>query len=225
MSFGDVGMRKRSAAGARYRVARLAGLALLIGLAAAAEVWRSWHQATVAAERSTAGLVHLLAEQTERTIQAIDFTLIGMRDALLVASGLAPNDPAYRAALKERLDSLPYVRGLFVVGPDGYIIHDTKYAPTQQVNFADRPYFQVHRQNPGLGLHIGPPLRSRFVGVWFVSLSRRIDNPDGSFGGIVVAAVEPHYFKRFYEGLPMEEGESHRLASQRRHASRAHARP
>jgi signal transduction histidine kinase len=48
------------------------------------------------------------------------------------------------------------------------------------------------------------------VGVWFVSFSRRIDNADGSFGGIVVAAVEPRYFKSFYHGLSL--GEDHLIA-------------
>ena len=97
-------------------------LALFLGLLAGAEMWRSYGQATSAAERSAEGFVKLLAEQTEGAIQAIDLTLIGMRDALQVAPGLAPNDPAYRAALKERLKSLPYVRALFVIGPDGFII-------------------------------------------------------------------------------------------------------
>jgi signal transduction histidine kinase len=184
-----------------HLVGRLVGLALLIGLLAGAELWRSHRATTDAAERSVAGFTRLLAEQTERTIQAIDFTLIAMRDTLLAAPGLPANDPGYRANMTERLKSVPYVRALFVIGPDGYIIHDTDYPTTPRVSLADRPYFLAHQQDPALGLHIGKPLRSRSVGVWFVSLSRRITNPDGSFGGIVVAAVEPRYFKRFYEDL------------------------
>ncbi len=108
-----------------HQVGWLVGLALVIGLLAGGEIWRSYRQATSAAERSAAGLVHLLAEQTERTIQALDLTLIGMRDALLVAPRLEPDDPAYRAALKERLKSLPYVRSLFVVGADGFATQDS----------------------------------------------------------------------------------------------------
>jgi signal transduction histidine kinase len=169
-------------------------------------MWRSHGEATHAAERYIAGFTHLLAEQTERTIQAIDFTLIGMRDHLLLAPDLLPDDPAYRATLKHRLESISYVRGLFVIGPDGVIKHDTNYPVTPRKSYADRPYFKVHRENPGVGLHVGPPLRSRSTGVWFFSLSRGIAKPDGSFGGAAVAAVEPRYFKRFYKDLAIGEG-------------------
>src|SRR5262245_1964155 len=106
-------------------VGRLAGLALVIGLLGGGEIWRSHRQATATAERSVAALAHLLAEQTERTVQAIDFTLLGMRDALHLAPDLAQDDAAYRAAMIKRLKHLPYVRALFVVGADGFITHDT----------------------------------------------------------------------------------------------------
>ncbi len=200
------------AAGTVYHVARLIGLALVIGGLATIELWRSYHQATGAAERAVLGLAGLLAEQTERTIQAIDLTLIGMRDALRVAPSMPPNDAAYRATLIDRLKSLPYVRALLVVGPDGFIIHFTDDQAGPLVSLADRPYFQAHRDNPGLDLHIGRPLRSRSRGLWFVSFTRRIDNPDGSFGGIVLAAVEPRYFNRFYKGLSLGEDDLIALA-------------
>jgi signal transduction histidine kinase len=186
----------------RY-VGRLLALALLIGILAAIDLWRSFQQTTTTAERSVAGLTGLLAEQTERTIQAIDFTLIGLRDALQVAHDLPTDDPGFRAAMLHRLQGLPYVRALYVVGPDGFITHDTDYPSTPHVSLADRPYFRAHLADPGLGLHIGQPLRSRSVGRWFVSFSRRIADGDGGFDGIVVAAAEPGYFKHFYEGISL----------------------
>jgi two-component system, NtrC family, sensor kinase len=184
-------------------IAQLLALAFFLGLLATAEIWRSCREVTSAAERLAEGFAKLLAEQTEGTIRAIDLSLIGVREALRVAPNLAPNDPAYQAALNERLKSLPYIRALFVIGADGYITHDTDYPRTPRVSLEDRAYFQVHRTDASLGLHIGKPLLSRSIGRWFVSLSRRIDNPDGSFGGVVVAALEPGYFKGFYKDLSL----------------------
>src|SRR5262249_29679988 len=77
--------------------------------------------------------------------------------------------------------------------------------PLHRVGLADRPYFLAHQEDPLLGLHIGQPLRSRMTDEWFISMSRRISKADGSFGGVVVAVVEPHYFKRFYEDVSNAE--------------------
>jgi signal transduction histidine kinase len=187
-------------------VGQLLALALVMGLLAGAEMWHSRHEATVSAEQSASTLVRLLAEQTERTVQAIDFTLIAMRDGLRAVPTPPLNDPVYRAVLNERLRDLPYVRALFVIGPDGFITHDTGYPTTPMVNLADRSYFRAHQEDPEIGLHIAEPLRSRSVGSWFVSFSRRVTDADGSFGGVVVAAVEPGYFKSFYERLGIGEG-------------------
>ena len=184
---------------------RIVGLGLVVGVVSAAEIWRSYGQATGTAERSVAGLARLVAEQTERTIQAIDLTLIGIGDALQVAPGLSPHDPAFRAALQERLKGLPYVLTLCVIGPDGFVTQGSAEPIAERASFANRPYFQVHRDDPRAGLHIGPPLHNRRLDAWFVSVSRRIANSDGSFGGVVLAAVAPGYFRQFYEDLEIGE--------------------
>jgi signal transduction histidine kinase len=182
---------------------RLLILALAIGLIAIAEVWYRHDQAETAAERIAEGLARLLAEQAERSIQAIDLTLQGLIDALRVAPGLATNDRAFQQAMQQRLKHLPYVRALFVVGRDGLVMHDTGYPELPALNLSDRPYFRVHIENAEGTLHIGDPLKSKQTGLWFVSFSRRFTNADGSFGGVVVAVVEPRYFERFYEALPI----------------------
>jgi len=190
--------------GLRRHIFRSApSLLLALGILAlsAFELWRSHWDARRDAERDVDNLVHVLSEQTARTIQSIDLNLQGIGTELAGAPGLADNDPDFHAGLRKRLNSLPYARALFVIGADGFISHDTDYPATPRVSLADRGYFIAHRDDPSLGLHIGPPLRSRSLGVWFVSLSRRIDHPDGSFAGVAVAAMEPLYFEQFYRQL------------------------
>ncbi|QRM29105.1 hybrid sensor histidine kinase/response regulator [Microvirga sp. VF16] len=197
-------MRPRSARFG-FSLAPAVVLALGIVLLGALELMQSYNERVGRGEENARNLVHVLAEQTERTFQAVDFTLLGLREALTAAPDLPENDARFRDALKERLKALPYVRALYVIGPDGLITHDTDYPSTPRVTLADRPYFKAHQEDPSLGLQIGPPLRSRSVNVWFVSFSRRINRPDGSFGGIVVAAVEPRYFEEFYRNLSVGE--------------------
>lgn len=180
----------------------VATLLSLLGL----ELWRSHWHAREDVERQLRTLTRVLSAQTAGTIQAIDFNLQNLANHLQEDTLLADNDAGFGAELQRRLVSMPYVRALFVIGPKGYIVHDTDYPATPRVSLADREYFRAHREDASLGLHIGQPLLSRSVGIWFVSLSRRIDNPDGSFGGIVVAAMEPLYFEQFYRQLWVGSG-------------------
>src|SRR3546814_5484288 len=43
---------------------------------------------------------------------------------------------------------------------------------------------------------------------WFVPLARRIDKADGSFAGVVVAAIEPLFFERTYRRLQLNDEDS-----------------
>jgi len=170
------------------------------------ELWRSHSDATRDAERNIRNLVHVLSEQMARTVQATDLVLQGIVGDLANQPDIHDNDPDFFTELHRRLSSLPYARALFVIGSDGFISHDTDYPTTPRVSLADRAYFVAHRDDPALGLHVGPPLQSRSVDRWFISLSRRIDREDGSFAGIAVAAIEPLYFEEFYRQLWVGSG-------------------
>ena len=54
---------------------------------------------------------------------------------------------------------------------------------------------------PILRLRISEPLQSRLTGRPTIMLSRRITNQDGSFGGVLVAAIDTGYFDRFLQDL------------------------
>jgi hypothetical protein len=48
-------------------------------------------------------------------------------------------------------------------------------------------------------LFIGKPVRGRASGRWSIQLSRAVREPDGSLLGVIVAAMDPSYFERFWE--------------------------
>jgi two-component system, NtrC family, sensor kinase len=177
----------------------LALLVVLVGLSTAIVLRLSYQSTLAEGERRAENLAVLLEEQTVRNFQAVDLVLQGLVDAL----GAAPreNDSNFREMLKRRLAALPHVRALFVVGPDGLITHDTDYPNTPRVSLADRDYFKAHESGASADPLIGKPIKSRSVDRWFVSVSRRVEGPDGRFHGIVVAAVEPTFYEHFYSEL------------------------
>ena len=71
-----------------------------------------------------------------------------------------------------------------------------EFAPT---NVVDREFFQTHRQADTGRLVISEPVLGRVSGRWAITLTRRINKRDGSFGGIAAISIEPRYLTRLFE--------------------------
>jgi PAS domain S-box-containing protein len=102
--------------------------------------------------------------------------------------------------LKELKLSLPEVRLLRVVDAEGHRFADTT-GISSRLYSGDRDYFIRHRDNPNLGLLISDPVKGRSFPGWQIVLSRRINKPDGSFGGIVTSSISLSYFEDFFRSL------------------------
>lgn len=57
------------------------------------------------------------------------------------------------------------------------------------INVIDRDYFIHHRDTPASGLFMSKPLLGRIRNEWIVTFSRRVNLPDGGFGGVVLASI------------------------------------
>lgn len=62
------------------------------------------------------------------------------------------------------------------------------------VNVSDREHFSVHRGAILGGVFVGKPVTGRITGKMIVPITRRINKPDGSFGGVAMALVEHIHF-------------------------------
>ena len=175
----------------------------LVALAAIL-LWRGRDLALEGARLSNAALIQVLESHTARTFQTVDLSLAGVADALNF-NVLPKHDQRFRETLRARLSELPHVRAIFVIGPDGDVIHDTDYPLTPDVSLADREYVSRHREDPSLVRSVSAPLESRSELGWFLAVSRRIGRV-GKFEGLVVAAVQPDYFAALYERLALGPG-------------------
>lgn len=86
---------------------------------------------------------------------------------------------------------------LSVVDEHGTIVASSQAVP--RVNYADREHFKAHLLRNADELYISRPVLGRVSHTWQVPMTRRIDKPDGTFGGVVVLSVDPGYFTRFYQ--------------------------
>jgi PAS domain S-box-containing protein len=67
------------------------------------------------------------------------------------------------------------------------------------LNLSDRDYFNWHKGHVEDRLYVGRPIKSRLNGTWVLPLTRRINNKDGSFGGVVGMYVAPSLFTDPFE--------------------------
>ena len=92
------------------------------------------------------------------------------------------------------------IDNIYLIGPDGRIAiaHD---AAAVGRSVADREYFRFHRSTPRDQIFIAPVEPGRVTGKLHFRITRRIDRPDGSFGGLVLATVPPSFFARYFKQL------------------------
>src|SRR6202030_1906960 len=69
------------------------------------------------------------------------------------------------------------------------------------IDVSDREHFRVQVGNTADLLFISKPVLGRASGQWSVQLTRRFKNADGSFGGIIVASLNPLHFTSFYNRI------------------------
>ena len=150
-------------------------------------------------ERGTAAFAAVVEQQTGRTFQAIRLTVGAVGDFHQLRPRPAENDPDFQQMMVRRLADIPFVRAIFVIGPDGWLIHDTDYPATPRVSLADRHYFRAHKdeQHPGT---VWPPLESRAGKGWFLPVTRPLGRA-GAFEGVVVAAIQADHFEAQYGGI------------------------
>jgi hypothetical protein len=182
----------------RRMVSFLCCICLLI---AGLQSWNLWSAREAQLDEtavSTSNMARALAAQAESVLKVGDAALAEMVERAEHEAGAAPNDARIHARLAEIVRTTPEIHGLFIYGPQGDWRITALPRPVA-ANNADREYFQYHLAHAGKGTHVGRPVRSRSSGVVIIPLSRRIDKPDGSFGGVALVTLDIRFFGKFYE--------------------------
>jgi signal transduction histidine kinase len=157
-------------------------------------------------QQQITSLVRVLEEQTSRTLQTVDvnFQLAAARLSEMKAAGRLDADSA-RGLLQHQLSELPFLRAMWVLDAQGRVRFESQEG-NGGGDFSDREYFRDHLAAPRTGLRVATPTRSRINGAWFLGLTRRLSAPDGSFDGVIVAALEPSYFDQLWSTIDLREG-------------------
>ncbi|HVH78127.1 MAG TPA: ATP-binding protein [Stellaceae bacterium] len=191
---------------------------IFVAVTIAAACLASWqlHGDRIADEmKDTKNLSVVLAEQTARSFQAVDLVLREVQ-AMVQGADIADSDQlrlrmateAVHRVLVDRLQTLPQANALAVIDDTGRIINSSRAWPVVTLDIADRDYYAYWRDHREPRAFIGRPFVNRVTGAWVLTLTRRIDGPNGEFLGIVAGVLELRYFEDFYRAIRTDEGES-----------------
>ena len=153
------------------------------------------------AEQTSHNLLQVLAVDIARNFEIIDLSLRAVVDNLK-ADGLDEVSPPLRQLiLFDRSVTARDMGVILVLDENGDSIVDAGALPARRTNNADRDYFRAHRERADLGLYISRPMVSRLLGEPVIVASRRIDKPDGSFGGVVLGSLKLTYFSGMFDRI------------------------
>lgn len=151
------------------------------------------------ASRESANLAQSVAQHAYDTIKEADTVLVGLVERLETDGVAGLELTRIHKLLVNRVAELPQLHGIFIYANDGSWLVNSQKTLLSNLNNSDRDYFKYHRTHADRGPYVGPPVRSKSTGHWIVTVSRRINLPDGSFGGVALATIDMNYFRLFYE--------------------------
>jgi signal transduction histidine kinase len=193
----------------------LAGLVLIVMtvIAAGLTVWDRREEAIATYQREMKNLGVVLAEQTERSMQAVDLVLQEIRAKALATGIDNPEQFArligtegFHRFLAGRAENLPQTSGVGLIDADGNLVNGSRVWPVPALNFADRDYFAYFREHDDPAAFVSIPVRNRVDNKWSFFLTRRVSGPQGEFLGIVLGVIDIKHFEGFFQSIILQPG-------------------
>jgi PAS domain S-box-containing protein/diguanylate cyclase (GGDEF)-like protein len=144
------------------------------------------------AMKHTANLARAFEEDTAHTLREADQVLLFILEMY--------REQGKKIDLRRLIEDGPIARRIFtdfvILDEDGAAAASSQ--PLQPGSLASQEMFQVHAAANLSGLVVGKPRVDPRSGKSSFQISRRIDNLNRTFGGVLVATIDPSHFSRLY---------------------------
>jgi PAS domain S-box-containing protein len=176
----------------------------LMWIAVIAQARFERREAIAAAIERNSNLAVAFEEFTVRTIDGADAVARYIKREYARA-GAAIDIPGLIA--DHTIDAHAFAAISIVDERGGLVATSYERVPGGPLTAADRPHFTVHINADSGKVFVGQPIVSRLTGKSTIPISRRINKPDGTFGGIVSVQVDPARFTQFYGDATLRPGD------------------
>jgi hypothetical protein len=147
-------------------------------------------------ERELKNTALILAEQIDRTFQAMGLaqsSVVEKIQSLRIASSeyyarqMSGQD--IHLMLKDKISGLVHVNAITLIDADGKLLNYSRNWPVPAANVADRDYFKALKSDAQLTTFMSLPVHNHVTGAWTLFLARKIAAPNGEFLGLVLGAI------------------------------------
>ncbi len=161
--------------------------------------WREWSSREAllrGAETEMANVARSLTQHAEDSLDLLDSGVVGVVTRLEM-DGTGPQTIGkLRNLLEARKTAIERIHSLAIIDDKGNWLTS---AGAITSTLSDDEFFRHHQLSPNRDAYVGRPVKSLVDGEWVITLSRRFNKPDGSFGGVVLATISANYLSHFYQ--------------------------
>lgn len=152
-------------------------------------------------------LTQALVTYSEGIVRQSSVLLLGLVERLETEGSGPAQIKRLRELVGRQQPLMPQMSGITVYSRDGHWLMSSNRAIPVGANSSDRAYFIHHRDNPSREPFIGLPIRSRANQEWVITISRRFNDAQGEFAGVVAVTLGVENFLRLFGQLDVgQEG-------------------
>jgi len=191
------------------------GLLFIIVTTASLAIWDRHEEAIVRSRQEMTILGAVVAEQTARSVQAIEIVM-RQTQAMILAAGVDSPEQFRRAMateevhsfLRQQSDALPHSDAILLVSADGKLVNSSEVWPVQAFELSDRDYLTRLQLDRGPAVFISSPAIDGSSGLWSFFVAHRVSGAGGELIGLVLSAIDIRYLEEFFLAISPHNGTS-----------------
>lgn len=199
----------------RLLIVGCAVLIVLIGLGTIWSVFNMRHRALADNERELKNVALILAEQTERTFQAVKLVQVSIDEHIRSLGINLPEEFNARMStfdihqmLRDKISGLPFVETMGLANSAGGLVNFARSWPPPPLDLSDRRHFQAVASQPGLDWIVSNPVRNRIDSAWTIYVWHKVRSPGGDALGYLFSAISLDHFEGFFASIALNPGSS-----------------
>lgn len=178
-------------------------ICLSLALLTAWQIWFSHERALHELNVANLNLAQALDNYSEGVIRQSELVLVDLAERLEQEGKGRAHLERLQKVVREQSRVLKLASTIIIYDAKGDRLLVSRGDINARPNASDRAFFIHHRDNPSTEIFIGPTIKSRLAHEWVFTVSRRLNDADGKFSGVVAITLSVEHFLHLFGSLDL----------------------